>query len=349
MTRFTDASLAALKPPETGYATYREDGSPLQLRVWVTGVKTFSVPVGRGKRHTIGRYGEVPLAKAREVARRIRAEKTLGRYADKTLKLEDAKQKYLASLNVRPNTYRSYACYLKHLKSDDTHEIIKVLDQLGPSARNSAILTYKAFFKWCIRRSYIERSPVEAFSCTSVLSRDRLLSDEEVRRIFDATEERTHYNAIVRLCFITGQRREQLAQLKRGYIHGSTCTFPREITKNKRELVIPLGPFALETIELFFDTHSGRSFSSWHRSKSRLDRMCKVDDFRLHDARRYFRSSLAMLCVTREVAEMLVGHVRGTRTDIEMIYDRYDYAREKEEAAALYQAHLLSILGRVPD
>ena len=69
--KLTDISISAIKPPSSGQVVYRDVGSPLQLRVSAGGSKTFYVVVGQGQRHTIGRYGEVTLAHARDVARRI--------------------------------------------------------------------------------------------------------------------------------------------------------------------------------------------------------------------------------------------------------------------------------------
>ena len=62
---------------------------------------------------------------------------------------------------VRPNTRRSYAHYLDLLKTTDTRAITHLLDAMTPRVRNQALLTYKTFFKWCLRRDYLERSPVE--------------------------------------------------------------------------------------------------------------------------------------------------------------------------------------------
>jgi hypothetical protein len=57
MHRLTDVFVAAIKAPTAGRAIYKEEISPLQLRVMQSGVKTFFAVVGNGKRHTIGRYG----------------------------------------------------------------------------------------------------------------------------------------------------------------------------------------------------------------------------------------------------------------------------------------------------
>ena len=159
MHRLTDVFINSIKLPSEGRAVYKDASSPLQLRVMAGGAKTFFTVVGNGKRHTIGRWGEVTLAKAREVARRVRAEKTLGRYAGQSVPLEEAKREYLARLAVRPNTRRSYEHYLTLLKTTETRDIGRTLDTMTPRVRNQALLTYKTFFKWCLRRGSLLRCP----------------------------------------------------------------------------------------------------------------------------------------------------------------------------------------------
>src|SRR5215467_11344349 len=74
----TDVSIRSLKPPIKGQLTIWDKTSPLGVRVSQGGSKTFVLMIGSGKRRTLGRFGIVTLSKAREEARRIVAEKTLG-------------------------------------------------------------------------------------------------------------------------------------------------------------------------------------------------------------------------------------------------------------------------------
>src|SRR3979409_1339899 len=89
-------------------AAAKDTGSPLGVRVPPNGIKTFIVILGSGKRHTIGRYGEVTLSQAREAARRLRAEKTLGRIFPAAVSLSEARNKYLSEVEIRDNTRAYY-------------------------------------------------------------------------------------------------------------------------------------------------------------------------------------------------------------------------------------------------
>jgi Arm DNA-binding domain len=62
--KFTDITLKNLPVPQLGQVVYQDQGSPLRVRVSQGGAKTFVVSLGRGRRYTIGRYGEVTLPDA---------------------------------------------------------------------------------------------------------------------------------------------------------------------------------------------------------------------------------------------------------------------------------------------
>jgi hypothetical protein len=65
--KFTDIALRNCRPHHAD--RYEDNGSPLRLRISQGGSKTFVVSLGRGRRYTIGRYGDVSLSDAREAAR----------------------------------------------------------------------------------------------------------------------------------------------------------------------------------------------------------------------------------------------------------------------------------------
>lgn len=349
MHRLTDVFINSIKPPPTGRAVYKDASSPLQLRVMAGGAKTFFTVVGNGRRHTIGRWGEVSLAQAREVARRVRAEKTLGRYASRSVPLKDAKEEYLSRLTVRPNTRRSYAHYLGLLNTTETRAIIRLLDTMTPRVRNQALLTYKTFFRWCLRRDYIERSPVEQLQLASVSPRSRLLTDEEIRLICSALGY-DNFGTILRLLLCTGQRRNEIASLRDEYIKDGICTLPASVTKNKRQHSFPLSALALSLLPekrgfLFPGKSRSGYFNSWSYGKRALDRRLggTVAPWTIHDLRRYYASAMARFGVKQEVTERLLNHRSGIISGIAAVYTVHDFVPEMRQAVDLYQGHLLAL------
>ena len=172
--------------------TVWDDSSPLGVRVAAGGAKTFIVMLGSGKRHTIGRYPVIKLSEARAAATRLKAEKTLGRIFPSAKSFDEARTEYLAQIDVRENTRIYYERTLNRVRatkvSDITpRDINRVLDALGTSSADQALASLRAFFKWCIRRHYIEKSPCELMIVGKASSRSRVLSTDELRTIWKAT------------------------------------------------------------------------------------------------------------------------------------------------------------------
>lgn len=115
--RVTDITIRSIPLPASGQVTYDDEGSPLKLRISRGGAKTFIVMLGSGKRPTLGRWGEVSLSDAREPARRLRAQKTLGTILPSSVTIEKARGEYLKALTVRTSTRSYYERYLNKLSS----------------------------------------------------------------------------------------------------------------------------------------------------------------------------------------------------------------------------------------
>lgn len=361
MHRLTDISIRSIAPPASGRATYRDAGSPLQLRVTAGGVKTFFTIVGNGRRHTIGRFGEITLAEARDVAKRIRAEKTLGRYNTTAVPLDRARSEYLAQITVRHNTRIYYERSLKRLKSRTLSDITaadlnRILDPLPLSSRIQTLASFRTFFGWCVRRDYLDRSPSEKLSAPKAPARSRLLTDEEVRSIWNACEQPGTFELIVHLLILTGQRRGEIGALRSSYIKNSVCILPPALTKNGKEHSFPIGPRATEIIQPLLSNKANflfpargtddRPFSGWSKSKTGLDKQLgeHVAHWTLHDLRRYYSSTMARLGIRQEVCERLLNHISGKVSGVAAIYNRYDFWDEMVDAVARYEAHVVKIL-----
>jgi len=366
MAKFTDLYLRTLPAPEHGQITYKDDGSALKVRVSQGGAKTFFVTLdGTGNKHTIGRYPDVGLAAAREAARKLRAQKTLGRILPASVSLSEAREEYLASLRVRPNTEAYYRRNLGRLQgsklADQTpHSIGRVLDKLSASSRLQALRTYTAFFNWCLRRHYVEKSPCERMEAGQNTSRSRVLKDEELKHIWQETEELTTYHRLVRLLMLCGQRPRETAATRASWVSEEGITIPADVAKNKQEHLYPVGDYALT---LFFaekpteDTSNDRClfpargkttpFEGWSKSKKGLDERLNGDvgPWQLRDLRRTYRTLHARIGTAPHIAERLINHISST-SDVEKIYDRFTYRPQMRDAQLAFETFLLSLMAR---
>ena len=91
---FTDIAIRALKAPETGQRDYWDDNlSGFGIRVSHGGTKTFILLLN-GNRRSLGRFPLVSLAQARQDAKKLMAERELGRTFS-PITFKDALEQYI--------------------------------------------------------------------------------------------------------------------------------------------------------------------------------------------------------------------------------------------------------------
>ena len=80
--------------------------------------------------------------------------------------------------------------------------MVRVLDGLAKDDKApmaGATASYgSALFGWAIRRGSLSANPFERVPIAPTVRRDRVLSDDEIRRVWKATEGPGAFNAIVR-------------------------------------------------------------------------------------------------------------------------------------------------------
>ena len=105
------------------------------------------------------------------------------------------------------------------------------------------------------------------------------------------------YGLLVEFLALTGQRREEVAQLKWDELDEKTRTWtiPGTRTKNKKVHIVHLSTPAWKVIEAcsgepyVFGTARGKRFQRFGREKHAIDKLCGITGWRLHDLRRTWR------------------------------------------------------------
>lgn len=383
-TILTDVSVNALQAPAKGQLTVWDKKSPLGVRVSQGGSKTFILMIGSGQRLTIGRVGIVPLAKAREEARRVLAERILGikpeplpikgkdynsavaEFVEEHYRDKKPRSKHE---NNRLLTTRFPTLKRKKLPEITDTDISADLNAMTdtPSEQLHAFRALRVFLKWCLRppRRFIKHSPLEGYTAPGKDKKGtHILSDIELRKVWRACDELDFFGDIIRLLILWGCRNAEVSRLQRSWREKRVITIPGSHTKNGRAHAVPLLPMAksiLDRIErmggnwrekdwqYYFPGHiKGTHFNngSWGKLKKELDKRSGVTGWQVRDLRRTFRSTLARLKVPREIAEVLLNHVTGSgKSDLDEIYDRYDYFDEKKDALAKLERHYARLFG----
>jgi integrase len=370
----TELALRSIAPPAAGTITVWDGATKnFGCRVSAAGTKSFIVLVGSGKRRTIGRYPIISLAEARAEAKRILAEKTLGHTFERSIPFDDALRQFLdhCAETKRPLTTRDYTRLLTNhfpfartqLGDITPKEILRRIDRLRatPTEQSHALVALKVFMSWCVKRHMLARSPCEGMAARKTRVRERVLSDDELKKVFRAAiEGEDTFARIVAVLILTGQRRGETAALKWEYVSTQerTITLPSAITKNKRPHTFPYGALTAAVLEKTprisdFVFPASREhvrgkptafFNGWGKCKDSLDRASGVSDWTLHDLRRTFATNMAALGVRIEVTEKLLNHVSGTFGGIVGVYQRHSYMDEMRTAVTSWEARLSALL-----
>jgi integrase len=228
-------------------------------------------------------------------------------------------------------------------------DVVKVLDGIAangtPIAANRAMSAIKKLFAWSLDRGAVSTHPLVGLRKPGVeRSRDRVLTDDELKSFWRATEELGFpFGLAFQLMALTGQRRGEVAGMQWSQLNLSEAvwTIPASIAKNGRAHEVPLSTAVLDIIQrlprfvgsdLVFTTTGTSPISGFGRAKGRIDSMMQGSEWRLHDLRRTAASGMARLGVAPHVIEKVLNHVSGEISGVAAVYNRHGYDAEKREA-----------------
>jgi integrase len=388
--KFTKQAIAGLALPEgKADAIYFDDTLPgfgVRLRaggkmVWIAQYRT----AGRQRRETLGDVRRIDLDAARTAAKKRFAEVTLG--GDPQAERAEAKiraaltlgamaDKYLVfkQPRLRPSTYNADKRYLdqhwKPLRDLPVHAIRRrdvaarlgeIIKQNGAVAAARARGALSAFFAWAIREGIADENPVTGTNdpSTAMQSRDRVLTEDEIRVIWNACRD-DDFGRIIKLLMLTGARRDEIGGLRWNEIDldHAVLTVPGDRTKNHHALVLPLPPAALAILKSaprregreFVFGGRGDAFSAWSYSMLTIGARIVGSEgkalapWRIHDIRRTVATGMAELGVQPHIVEAVLNHTGGHKGGVAGVYNRATYEREVRAALLLWADHARSIV-----
>ncbi|MGI9503692.1 MAG: site-specific integrase, partial [Geminicoccaceae bacterium] len=170
----------------------------------------------------------------------------------------------------------------------------------------------------------------------------RVLSNDEIAKLWAETDRLGDFAAIIRLLLLTGQRREEVAAMRWSEIdlERRLWEIPGTRTKNHRPHQVPLSDQVLGILEtldrrqgrdLIFGTGKG-GFSGFGQSKARSDRRSGLSGWRVHDLRRTAVTGMVEIGIQPHVVEAVVNHISGHKGGVAGIYNKATYATEKRQA-----------------
>jgi integrase len=233
----------------------------------------------------------------------------------------------------------------------------------GPYAARHALAAARRLFGWALDRDLITASPCERVKAAAThgapAQRNRVLTDEEVRRVWAAAEDTPYpYGPLVKLLLLTGQRRGEIAGARWSEVdlERAVLEVPAERMKADAAHVVPLTPAAIDVLvalprfaagDFVFAGQTGaKPFSGFSKAKQRLDELIgDIEPYVLHDLRRTVRTRLAELGITPFVGELVIAH---RQVGVHAVYDLHRYENEKRVALLAWEARLLAIVEPEP-
>jgi integrase len=198
----------------------------------------------------------------------------------------------------------------------------------------------------------------------AVLSRDRVLSDQELAAVWQASQQLGFpFSSIYRLLIATMQRREEVGGMQWAEIDfdQAVWSIPAARAKNGVAHDVPLNDLALSELRQLAETRcEGLVFSStgvtppsgWSKAKARLDVLAgehaSIVPWRTHDLRRTGATGLQRLGVRFEVIEAVLNHLSGARSGVAGVYQRHSWASEKRHALASWSSGLERLIRGSP-
>ncbi len=403
--KLTDVYVRALKPPAVGRLEVADTQvSGLLLRVTPNGVFSWSVRAsykGRRQRVLLGHYPAMSLAEARQTARQTLAALARGESPPTTANRPATEpppaeatvaERWREWLSLRGGSWsRHYRRGVERLLEREIEprfgaRPLTVVPReawlsfaQAPLAKNKVATAHRhaamahAFLEYAVASGWLGANPLDRRALKKLLpplrTRDRVLRDAEIRRLWWAAESATcETSGIVRLLLATGARWGEVCGLRASEIdwHSGIWELPAARTKTRAARLLPIPANLLAELASLRDAAKQPDpclFGRWRdapaggatRRKRGLDRAMQElaqaegevqQPWRFHDIRRTVRTKMAELGVDWVAAEAAIGH--AVQTGVWGVYDRSDPRAAAVNALRRWQDHLLKLVGSSP-
>jgi integrase len=317
---------------------------------------------GRTRRIALGDASAVELVDARNAARRTAASVAHGSNpsVDRKRKraagtLLEAIEAYLFNAKGRQKArsyketerhLRTHAASLHHERAEAVrrHDITVLLERIaersGPVAANRVRATLSALWTWGLRTGLIEGegNPVAFTVRNPEKARARVLSDAELKALWRATDDETDYSRILRLCLLTGCRREEIAGLRWNEIHDDKIVIDPARMKGSQEHEVALLPMISSALPKRPEGADGcvfgrlrTGFSGFSGGKEKLDTSLvksgmHMPAWGLHDLRRTLSTRLHDASGEPIIIEALLAH---KQQGVAAVYNRASFREAK--------------------
>jgi integrase len=360
----------------------------LCLKVYDSGTKVFKAAYrheGRLRWFNIGQYGSVGVKEAREIAREIRAKATLGqdpqgekvaarKAARVGVTLAQLYESHLKGAKARNKSWRQ-ADYLmrthvlpklgkRKIEVITQDDMIDLRDKLSnrKALCNAVLAAASATFRWAVEKKHITTNPCHGVSRHKLNSRERFLSDREIRKVWPLFDELGLYQAtILKLILWTAQRPGEVSAMRWEHLdlEDGWWSMPGEPTegwpgtKNCKNHQVPLSPPVLELLRDLEPKPSGPVFPAPRGrggipipSTISIWEAAGMEPFRPHDLRATAATGMYELddIAPHHISAVLNHYLAKGESKTTAIYIRHIKRKHRKMALEAWTNKLLAIL-----
>ena len=396
---YINKTLIPKENQERPYDVREKSGNGFGMTIFPSGERSFIYIyqfAGRKRRMTLGKHPHCSLADARKLHRdalRILEsgkDPALEKQKEKIIARDSATvngliEEYLEKW-AKPNK-RSWKADERTLNTDvkplwgklkasdiSRRDVVLLLDKIkergSPIAANRTLACIRRMYNFGIERDLITTSPCVAVKAVAPENRrDRLLSEDEIRIVWQALDQTTNQDnplhiihmspetkLVLKLQIVTAQRKGEVvcAEWSEFDLVDGFWTIPVAKAKNKQTHRVPLSSLA---IELLADVKklSGDSqylfpakLKNTHITRTSVDHAVRRSSFHNieawtpHDCRRTVASHLTAMGISRLVVSKILNH--SENNSVTAIYDRHSYDNEKRQALEAWANKLREIV-----
>jgi integrase len=384
----TDRLLKALGPAPTGKRIVHWDAARPSFGVRITDRGVISFFVMRrmpGKpqpvRISLGRYPDISLAQARVLATAAignlvagihpKARKpqvmTFATLAEAFLsRPAAAKQRTADAIRKTVGRYLLPRWGNRDASRITRADVITMVEELdrtsGPYTAAKVLALASSIFRHGMMREQITSNPCTLIKIADLVSdmapRQRVLSDAEIKLLWQATEGIYPAGSFTRFLLLVAVRRSEAACMTWAEVDldAALWVVPAARAKNATAHEVPLSGMAMDLLQslprftggdFVFSTSGGRNpIPGFSFYKNTIDaRATGLASWRFHDLRRTARTNLASLGVSPFTAELILGH---TQKGVHKVYDVFRYQSQKREALERWATRLRGIVTPPP-
>lgn len=205
------------------------------------------------------------------------------------------------------------------IEKADIVELKRKIIKRAPYVANSVITYLRSAFNFAIESELVEKNPCNRIKKHEDVERNRILSNDELRRVFKVLDEKAknknnHQSvAFIKLLIFTGARVSEIANMRFSDIKDRVIRLSQHKTDHLgQDKIIYLNDYTLSIINALKRTHDNAKIIGIKSPRHLWDAIRKeanIEDVRLHDLRHtYVSFGINSRTVSFDEMKDLVGH-----------------------------------------